>query len=135
MKLKVNSKEYKPVDLDLEDHKTQLAKARKLLERVEKDLNWYKEMKKEPTLTVRKEQVYIVATVHDSVGALSWTRFEIREPLEEEYSKKYSHAPKLGKMLYLQHYEGLHKPYDQLKKKCFDLMNKIDPKSEIEIEP
>lgn len=122
------------IKVTVPDMSDKLETASNLLKRSEKDYKWYRDNDKEMPLSKKKQLVYVVSTVLDAVGELSQPAFDVREKMEEDYNLKYLKSPALGKELFLKHYESLHKPYDKLKNKCFDLLNKIDPKGEIDVE-
>lgn len=121
------------IEIELEDHTKELEQAINILSKVEKDYKWYRDSSSVIPISKKQVLVYMTATVLDLVGELSMTRFDVRETMEQEYHTKFPQSPELGKKLYLDHYENLHKPYDKIKNKCFDLLSKIDPKCEIEI--
>ena len=122
------------IEVTLPDVSDKLETASNLLARSDKDYKWYRDNDKEIPLPKKKQLVFVVSTVLDAVGELSQPAFDVRESMEEEYNKKYIKSPALGKQLFLKEYELLHKPFDKLKNKCFDLLTKIDPTGEIDIE-
>jgi hypothetical protein len=67
-----------------------------------------------------------VVKVLDYVGHLSNDAFNVQDDLEELYRKRYVHAPKLAKQLWLSHYEKIHHPYNILKNRCFRLLDDLD---------
>ena len=126
-------------DEELENHDERLEKAKITLAGVEKDIKVYKipksEMGEEEDAPkyreipekIKERLIEHICVVLDDIGEMSISRFIIRESLELLYLKKYVHQPELGKELYLTHYEALHKPYDRLKRKCYNLMEILDP--------
>ena len=119
------------IEIQLPDHSEQLVKAKELLKKVDKDMKWHRDTLVDIPATKRKTMVYITDTVLGVVGDLSQTRFDIRDSLEEQYTRKYIKSPALGKELFLQHYDSLHEDYNKVKNKCFDLLSKIDPEGKI----
>ena len=124
----------KAIELKLEDHSRELEQAGNILNKVSKEFKWYKETKVDIPHRKKFTLVYLTSKVLDLVGELSMTRFDVRDSLEEKYKIQYCKSPELGKKLYLEHYESIHKPYDKIKNKCFELLGRIDPKNEIEFE-
>jgi len=111
---------------NLPDHEQDLEKALELLKKVTKGIKWYEDVAK--PIPSSKVLLYVstVDAVLGIVADLSESRFEIRDILEEHYTKQYVKNPKLGKKLFVTEYEKLHKPYDKVKNKCFDLLSKLD---------
>jgi hypothetical protein len=66
------------------------------------------------------------ANIIDLVGGLSKQVFDIEQQLEDQYTEAFIHTPELGKKLWYDHYEELHKPYTNLKNKCWRLFDAID---------
>lgn len=64
--------------------------------------------------------------VLDYVGRLSMHAFSIGDDLEEMYIQYYKHAPQLGKQLWLDHYNDIHKPYNTQKNRYHKLIEDID---------
>ena len=64
------------------------------------------------------------------VGDLSIPISEKKEAIEKEYIKRYRKNPKLGKRLFIDHYYGLHKPYDRIKTNIWKTINKVLPEDE-----
>lgn len=62
-----------------------------------------------------------------AVGEFSEDIFVLRPEMERKYTEMYPQSPALGKKLYLEHYEGLHKPYNKLKNRAFKLIQLLDP--------
>jgi len=121
------------IEVKVPKHGPELKQATKLLESVEKDLNWHEQVKRELTFTQRKEYILKVSLLLDAIGELSRSRFDVREEIESKYMEYYSNQPALGQTLWLKYYESLHKPYDKIKNKCFNLIEKIDPDNTIEV--
>ena len=122
------------IAIKLQDHERELEQAKGILSKVEKEYKWYRDTKVEIPHRKMHTLVYMTSTVLDLIGELSMTRFDVRDSMEEDYKKKYLNSPALGKKIFLEHYEGLHKPYDKVKNKCFDLLRKIDPDCVIDLE-
>lgn len=112
----------------LPDHSAELEQAENLLTKIVNDIQWHKNVEKEIPPTKLNLMVYTTDYVIGAVGDMSLSVFDIRDSLEEEYFKQYKKNPLLGKTLFLEEYEKLHKPYDRLKNKCFELLFKLDPK-------
>lgn len=117
--------------MELPDHTADLTKATELLEKVYKEMKWFKDTDTDIPQSKRKTFVHITDGVLGIVGDLSQTRFDIRDQLEEAYSKTYCKSPELGKTLFLEEYTKLHVEYDKIKNKCFDMLSKLDPKATI----
>ena len=122
------------IETTLQDHSKELEQARRLIAKADKDYKYFKELGQEIPTTKKKKLIYIVSTVLDAIGEMSLTRQAVRNKMEEDYTQKYLQSPELGKNLFLTEYEKIHKPYDKLKNKCFDLLFKIDPDNEIILE-
>ena len=114
------------IELELPNHDIDLERAKNILDKAERDIVWFKT--KQIDIPDRKKQVltHTIDVVLNGVGLMSQSRFDVRDKLEEEYSKAFIKQPALGKELYLKHYESLHKPFDKLKNKCFNLFYKLD---------
>lgn len=83
----------------------------------------------------QKEKVTkLLSDILYKVGDMSIPIFEIRETMEEKYAKKYVKSPALGKKLYLEHYENVHKPFDKLKNRTFKVINILDPFDDEELD-
>ena len=78
------------IEVKVPKHGPELKQATKLLESVEKDLNWHEQVKRELTFTQRKEYILKVSLLLDAVGELSRSRFDIREEIESKYMEYYS---------------------------------------------
>lgn len=61
-----------------------------------------------------------------ALADLSIPYFRINEDLRNYYLIKYKKDPNLSRMLYLNRYSELHKPYDVLKNKCYLLFRKLE---------
>lgn len=117
-----------------EETTNELDEATKVLDSIDKDIDYYKGIGHELTRTQRKLHYTTVSQILDIVGALSIPIFEARESIEDHYRKKYIKQPALGKTLWLKEYDKLHKPFDRLKNRCWSLLKKLDPKEEFEYE-
>lgn len=143
-------KDIKEVTIELEDHEKQLVKAWELLKKVINEFKSYRDIAKKKAIRIfdspteeqirevmeiphdrKKFLLYMVDNILGAVGEMSISRFNVMEPLEEEYKLKYQQSPALGKTLFLEHYNLIHAPYDKLKNKCFDLLFKLDPTATI----
>ena len=122
------------VEIKLANHDQEIEKITMVLNRIEKEWKWHKDTANSLTDDQKYAMCYVVNHALDVIGVLSITRFEARTKLEELYDLKYKHSPELGKTLYLEHYESLHKPYDKLKLKCYSLLCRIDPDQFKELE-
>jgi len=111
---------------NLPDHTDELDRAVVLLNKVVKDMKWYDDTLVAIPSHKLTSMVYIVDTVLGVIADLSESRFEIRDSLEEVFTKQYIKSPELGKTLFLEEYEKSHKPYDKIKNKCFELLTKLD---------
>ena len=120
--------------IPIPDHKDDLKQGKKILTSVEKEITYFKDLGVELTRTQRKVMYAKISELLDLIGELSKPIFNSRIAIEESYRKKYDKQPALGKKLWLDHYEGLHKPYDQLKNKCWNLLSKLDPDCEFNYE-
>lgn len=109
----------------LPDHSEEFEKAKEMLQRVVNDINWHNSVSKELSKFKVDNMIYIVDGILCIIADLSMSRFEIRDMLEEAYSKQYVKSPALGKKLFIKEYEELHEPYDKIKNKCFDLLGKL----------
>ena len=118
------------IKVTVPEYADKLETAANLIKRSDKDYKWYRDNDKEIPLVKKKQLIYVVSTVLDAVGELSQPTFDLREGMEADYNIKYVKSPALGKQLFLKHYES----FDKIKNKCFDLLNKIDPKGEIDVE-
>jgi len=67
-----------------------------------------------------------IAIVLYYIGQLSQQVFNFEEELEEEYKMAYLKYPELGKKLFWQHYEKLHRPYTLLKNRCYRMFTELD---------
>lgn len=60
------------------------------------------------------------------VGDLSKWAFEAQDNIKNQYYSNFPKSPELAKQNYLQHYENIHKPYNNLKNSIFRLFDQID---------
>lgn len=106
------------------NHEAELEQASSLLKRIgDKVALGLGEDRAQSMLQLTTDILYLV-------GELSQDIFDLRITMETEYNKYYSKSPALGKKLYLEHYQELHKPYDKLKNRAFKLIKMIDPTNE-----
>ena len=114
------------IEFEVPNHEKDLEEADALLKRILAKVTSPIELgkdRKQAMLALTTDILYII-------GDLSQAIFDLRTIMEEAYTHKYLKSPALGKKLYLEHYEGLHKPYDRLKNKTFKLIQLIDPSNE-----
>ena len=85
--------------------------AKNLMDKFNKD----KEL--DDVLTERNLEVieYVLNNCLDLVADFSLTRSEVKQELNDHYTKTYNKAPAMGKRLFMKHYESLNKPYDNAK--------------------
>jgi len=113
-------------DFNIPNNNNELSKADEAIEKLRKSVNHYNinvELITDNQFIILYERIIKVL---DYVGRLSMPAFFIENELEELYKINYLHAPQLGKMLWLEHYEEIHKPYNKLKNRCFKLLDDLD---------
>jgi hypothetical protein len=67
-----------------------------------------------------------IIKILDYVGALSNMCFPNTDNLEEYYVKQYKNSPAIARKLWLKHTSDIHHKYDQIKNKCFKLIDFLD---------
>ena len=112
---------------NIPNHEKELVEAENLLKKVQTKVTnvtvALSEERRKYFLSLTTDILYLI-------GEHSQPIFDLREVIEKEYTTKYLKSPALGKKLYLEYYEGLHKPYDRLKNRAFKLIKLIDPTNE-----
>ena len=113
-------------DFNLPNHNNELSKAgdiiEKLKNRINTTINIVQLIDDKQFVRVYEELIMVL----DYVGRLSMPIFAIEEEMTEHYKLKYLHSPELGKQLWLDHYENVHRPYTILKNRCFKLLDEWD---------
>jgi hypothetical protein len=118
--------EVAETDFNLPNHANELSKAGDIIEKLKNRINITINVVE---LIDDKQFVRLyeeLITVLDYVGRLSMPVFAIEAEIEEHYKLKYLHSPELGKQLWLDHYENVHRPYTTLKNRCFKLLDDWD---------
>lgn len=72
-----------------------------------------------------KLYIFILENALGLVGDWSQQIFDILKPLEDFYMSQHSSSPRLGRKLFIEKYENLHKPYDQIKNRLWKLLLEI----------
>ena len=113
-------------DFNLPNHDNELSEAGDIIEKLKHKIN--KCIENVEIVTdkefVRTYEEVVMAL--DYVGRLSMTAFSIEDEMEELYKMRYLHSPELGKQLFFDHYENVHRPYNILKNRCFKLLDEWD---------
>jgi hypothetical protein len=112
-------------DFNLPCHDNELSKAEEAIEKLKNELIII-EIQKTIDNKIHNLMFEHVIKILDYVGRLSMPAFEIEEKLEEMYRIKFLKAPQLGKLLWLEHYEKIHHPYNLLKNRCYKLLEGLD---------
>jgi len=112
-------------DFNLPDHTNELSKAEGLIDKIKIKFESHQKFKNltDKSHTSLYEEI---VRVLDYVGNLSVPAFKIEEELEAMYVMQFKHAPAMGKKLWLDHYDYLHKPYTLLKNRCYRLLEDLD---------
>jgi len=113
-------------DFNLPNHDNELSEAGDIIEKLKHKLNKCIEV---VDIITDKEFVRTyeeVVMALDYVGRLSMSAFSIEDEMEELYKMRYLSSPKLGKQLFFDHYENVHRPYNILKNRCFKLLDEWD---------
>jgi hypothetical protein len=113
-------------DFNLPNHDNELSKAGDVIEKLKQKINNHVtdvEIITDKQFIILYEEI---VRVLDYVGRLSMPAFAIEDEMEEMYKMKFLHAPELGKKLWLDHYENVHRPYTILKNRCFKLLDELD---------
>jgi len=66
------------------------------------------------------------AKILDHVGSLSQQIFDVEQEIEDLYAMEYKHSPELGLKLWYEYYEQLHKPYTNIKNRCWRMFDSLD---------
>lgn len=121
----------KDITSKLEDHSEELKRINDIWLRIKTK---FEEDVKKNALTPRRKEIYtlIVEEALGLVGDWSMQMFDTFEQLEQAYAKQYVNSPKLGQKLFLERYEKLHKPYDQVKNRLWKLLFAIKGEDETE---
>jgi hypothetical protein len=113
-------------DFNLPNHDNELSEAGDIIEKLKYQINTCIE---NVEIITDKEFVQTyenVVRALDYVGRLSMTAFSIEDEMEELYKFRYLRSPELGKQLFFDHYENVHRPYNILKNRCFKLLDEWD---------
>jgi len=113
-------------DFNLPCHDNELSKAGDVIENLKNKVN---KCITSVELITDKQFVRVyeeIIRVLDYVGRLSMPAFAIEDELEEMYKMRFLRAPELGKKLWFDHYEDIHRPYNKLKNRCFKLLDEWD---------
>jgi len=114
-----------PTTFTLDPHTKELSYANDQIRSIENTLN-DAILNKKMTASFHEQLFETTAKMIDLVGGLSNQVFDIEQQLEDQYTAAFIHSPELGKKLWYDHYEELHKPYTNLKNKCWRLFDAID---------
>jgi hypothetical protein len=120
------SLEVTETDFNLPNHNNELSKAGDIIEKLKNRIHITINVVE---LVTDKEFVRVyeeVVTALDFVGRLSMPAFAVEDEMEEHFKLKYLHSPELGKQLWLDKYENVHRPYTILKNRCFKLLDEWD---------
>lgn len=113
------------ISKSLVNHSDDLAKINDFALKIKKK---YEDDLRKEQVTSRKKELYIF-TIEEAlglIGDMSRQAFDTYPLLEQVYAKKYTKSPKLGKKLFLDHYQQLHKPYDQVKNRLWKILLRIN---------
>lgn len=118
----VNTKNQISEILELENHTNKL---NQILDAGNKVFNRFTKNKEigDPNALTDKDLDKMEVTLFNAIrlaGALSGTRHEIQQKLNDYYVKTYASSPAIGHKLYLDHYFSLLKPYDRVKNKLWN---------------
>lgn len=120
-----NQQEFISHDFNLPCHDNELSEADDEIGKLKIRFNWHN--KRNVLSDVQFIALYEdTMRVLDYVGRLSMYAFEIEDELEELYKMRFLHAPDLGKIIWLQHYQNIHHPYNLLKNRCFKILDELD---------
>jgi hypothetical protein len=113
------------INLNIPNHIEELKKVDVYLTGLNKKIN---SLKTNKAINKNVHQEYLDKIVHVLlyVGGLSNPAFSIYETLEDTYTKTYKKSPQLGRKLWLEHYEEIHRPYNHLKNKCYRVIDVLD---------
>ena len=112
-------------DFNLPNHHEELLKAEEVIKIIQKRFEVIQTQKSINNAT-HLELFEEIVRVLLCVGKLSEPAFEIENDMEKLYTLQFKHEPCLGKQLWLEHYEELHRPYTVLKNRCFRLLEELD---------
>ena len=120
-----NKQSFISHDFNLPCHENELSKADDEIQKLKIRFNKHSDTK------VLSDAEFLrlyddVIRVLDYVGRLSMSVFEIEDEFEELYKLKFLHAPDLGKIIWQEHYQGMHHPYNLLKNRCFKILDELD---------
>lgn len=106
-----------PLVYNLKDHSLQLKEVMRISRGVFNKFNRDKIIGNNKALTEENLEAmeYVLQNCLQKVGTLSLSRNELRNELNDHYTKTYIKSPAIGKKLYLDHFYSLHKPYDRVK--------------------
>jgi len=113
-------------DFNLPNHDNELSEAGDIIEKLKNKINNCIESVEivDDKQFVRTYEEVVMAL--DYVGRLSMSVFGIEDEMEELYKMRYISSPELGKQLFFDHYENVHRPYNTLKNRCFKLLDEWD---------
>lgn len=123
-------------DFNLPNHKKELLQATDLIDKLRHAITV---MKINSDITGELHTTFFdkIVKVLQYVGDLSIPAQKTYDILEEMYTLRYSHAPELGKKLWVSHYRMFNQPYNVLKNRCYKLLDDLDDiyKIKYEIDP
>ena len=116
---------FLPVNFQLPNHYNELCKAEELIEKLKKRCETQERQKSinDCTHTEFFEEIVRILLY---VGQLSEAAFNVEDQLEALYTLRYKCQPALGKQLWWEHYDEIHRPYSLLKNRCFRLLEALD---------
>lgn len=114
-----------PTTFTLDPHTKELSYAQDQIRDIEQHLTEIV-LSRKMTTSIHEKLFEATAKMIDLVGGLSNQVFDIEQQLEDQYTEAFIHSPELGKKLWYDHYEELHKPYTNLKNKCWRLFDALD---------
>jgi len=123
--MSINTEQFIKVKFNLPSHIEELKKASELIENIKDRFDSHQKFKNltDKSHTSLYEEIIRVL---DYVGNLSGHVFNIEEELEAMYVMQFKHSPALGKKLWLDHYDYLHRPYTLLKNRCYRMLEDLD---------
>jgi hypothetical protein len=123
--MSVSTEDFIKVNFNLPCHTDELNKAEDCIEKIKCNFETHQKFR---NLTNKSHTSLYeeIVRVLDYVGHLSIPAFNIEEELEAMYVKQFKHAPALGKKLWLDHYDYIHRPYTLLKNRCYRLLEDLD---------
>jgi len=112
---------YESVVIEIPNHECELEEVEKNLDKLLKKIE--RAAKREDFTRETKEQcTEFVIRLLERTGDLSVWAFNECESLEKKYYKLYPKQPELAKVLFLEHYEKIHNPYDRLKNRLYNVL-------------